>query len=466
MADEISLSDIGVGSRVAGILARAGEAILQGDDFFRELVDALPAAIYATDAAGRITYFNEAAAALWGYRPALGKSEWCGSWKLFWPDGRVLPHDQCPMAIALKEERQVRGLEAIAERPDGSRVPFIPYPTPIYNASGTLVGAVNMLVDISDRKRAEEVTQRLAAIVESSDDAIVSKDLNGTINTWNKGAERLFGYLAEEAIGKSIRMLIPPDLHKEEDTIVERIRRGERIEHYETIRRRKDGGLIDISLSVSPLRNADGRIIGASKIARDITERRRSERQIAILAHEAEHRTKNVLATVSAAVRLSQADTAEGLKQAIAGRIQALANVHTLFVQSRWAGAELRNLITQELSPYRQNGETRTRMDGPSVSMEPNTAQAFAVTLHELSTNAAKYGALSVPQGRVEIAWSRSADGRLVIRWTETGGPPVEPPEHRGFGMRVIEGMIRQLNGEIRFDWHADGLTCEIELLS
>ena len=123
---------------------------------FRELLDAMPAAVYTTDAAGRITYYNEPAAELWGHRPTLGSSEWCGSWKLFWPDGTPLAHDECAMAIALKEDRPVRGMEAIAERPDGTRVPFIPYPTPLHDEAGKLVGAVNMLVDITERKHAEE----------------------------------------------------------------------------------------------------------------------------------------------------------------------------------------------------------------------------------------------------------------------------------------------------------------------
>jgi PAS domain S-box-containing protein len=276
MSDEITLGNIGsVDSPITDLIARAAGPLIEGDDFFRELVNALPAAIYTTDPSGRITYYNEAAAALWGCRPDLGNSDWCGSWRLFWPDGRVMPHEQCPMATAVKKQQAIRGLEAIAERPDGTRVPFLPFPTPIFNASGVFVGAVNMLVDITERKRAEEATQRLASIVDSSDDAIISKDLDGIISSWNNAASRLFGYEAAEVIGKPVTILIPQDRRDEELFILQQIRRGERIDHYETVRRRKDGGLIDVSLTVSPVRNAQGKIIGASKIARDITKRKR-----------------------------------------------------------------------------------------------------------------------------------------------------------------------------------------------
>ena len=142
------------------------KAVRLGATQLESLIQALPAAIYATDAAGRITFYNEAAAELWGCRPELGKSEFCGSWKLYWPDGRPMPHGQCPMALALKEQREVRGMEAVAERPDGTRVRFVPYPTPLYDVSGTLIGAVNMLVDVTDRNRADVHAQRLASIVE------------------------------------------------------------------------------------------------------------------------------------------------------------------------------------------------------------------------------------------------------------------------------------------------------------
>jgi two-component sensor histidine kinase len=223
--------------------------------------------------------------------------------------------------------------------------------------------------------------------------------------------------------------------------------------------------LVDISLTVSPIKNAQGEIVGASKIARDITERKRSDEHIAMLAQEAEHRTKNILATVKATVSLSHSDTTDGLKRAIEGRIQALAKLHDLFVKSRWTGAELSRIAAQELAPYVEAAETRVRIDGPQVLLSPHTAQAIGVTLHELATNAAKYGALSVAKGRVEVRWSHATGGGLVVHWTESGGPPAKKPRRNGFGTSVIQRMIRrQLKGEIHFNWRAEGLACEIAL--
>jgi PAS domain S-box-containing protein len=429
-----------------------------------QFLNALPAAIYMTDSEGRITYFNEAAVTMWGCRPQLNTDLWCGSWRLYWPDGTPMPHDACPMAIALKERRAVRGGQAIAERPDGSRVPFMAFPTPLRDASGVFVGAVNMLIDLSDHQRAEQVSHRLAAIVETSDDAIISKDLNGVIATWNKGAERLFGYLEQEAIGKPITMLIPEQHRDEETRILERIRGGERIDHFETVRRRKDGSLVSISLTVSPITDGLGRIVGASKIARDITEQKRREEQINLLAREADHRTKNLLALAQATVHLTNGETAAELKSAIEGRLRALANAHTLLAQSRWAGAELRNLALEELSPYcaEDDDGSRVRIEGPSLMLEQQPAQAIALALHELTTNAVKYGALSIPSGRIAMSWRRHSGNRLSMRWVETGGPQVTPPTRKGFGTRVMTRICEQLNGELKFDWRADGLICEI----
>ena len=448
------------------LLAPPHQLLLLADPRWpQELLDVLPAAIYTTDAKGRITYYNDAAAALWGCRPRLNSDQWCGSWRMYRPDGTPLPHDQCPMAIALKQGRPIRGAEAIAERPDGTRVPFMAFPTPLRDASGALTGAVNMLLDLTEHKNAERAARRLVSIVESSDDAIVSKDLSGLIATWNRGAERLFGYLAEEIVGKSIMTILPADRQDEETGILERIRRGERVEHFETVRRHKNGQLVNISLTVSPVFDQSGKIIGASKIARDITDQKRREEQIALLAREADHRTKNLLALAQATVHLSQGETPDELKSAIEGRLRALAHAHALLARSRWAGADLRTMVVEELSPYCQDNPERAQIDGPSLMLEQQAAQAMAVAMHELTTNAVKYGALSTPQGRVRIQWACDPTHRLRLRWTETGGPSVGLPKRQGFGVRVMERIIQsQLNGDLKFDWREEGVVCEITI--
>ncbi len=271
---------------------------------FREMIDALPAAIYTTDAEGRLTHFNPAAVEFSGRTPELGTDQWCVSWKLYYPDGRPMPHDECPMAIALKEGRIIKGAEAIAESPDGRRRWFTPFPTPLRDDKGKIVGGINMLLDITERKEAERATRLLAAIVDSSDDAIVSKTLDGTITSWNMSAERLFGYSAEEAIGKPITLIVPWERRSEEEDILKRLARGERLDHLETVRRRKDGSTLDVSLTSSPLRDSTGRVVGASSITRDITERKRIEQAL----RQSEKKYRDFAETASIALHWVAAD--------------------------------------------------------------------------------------------------------------------------------------------------------------
>lgn len=346
----------------------------------------------------------------------------------------------------------------------GQLIPVLYNIFPVRDSTGAITAYGTVTRNLTESKSAEQRLRSLASIVESSDDAIVSKNLDGIIANWNRGAERIFGYTSEEAIGQPITIVIPADRQSEEREILTRIRGGEHIDHFETIRQRKDGGLIVVSLTISPVKDDDGKIVGASKIARDITEQKRNQELISTLAREAEHRSKNLLATVQATVRLSQSETPDGLKRAIEGRIQALANVHSLFVKTRWNGADLSTIATQELAPYSEKNQRRVRIDGPPVFLEPDLAQAIAISLHELATNAAKYGALAVPDGQVELKWSHDADGRLHLRWTESSGPKVQEPTHKGFGGRIIEQMIAQRSGKMHFDWRADGLVCEITL--
>lgn len=446
-----------------------------------ELLRVLPVAVYTTDAAGRITFYNEAAAELWGVRPVLGVSEFCGSWKLFWPDGTPLPHDECPMAMTLKEKRPIRGLEAVAERPDGTRVPFIPYPTALFDEQGELVGAVSAVVDISERRAAEQRSidsdirdRRLAAIVESSDDAILWKDLDGIIASWNKGAERIFGYTADEVVGKPVTILIPPDRQDEEPAILARIRRGERVEHYETIRQRKDGSLINISLTVSPVRDAAGNIVGASKIARDITERKRAEERQRLLLKEMNHRVKNLFAVSSGVVALSarSAKSVDALSSDVRERLAALARAHALTLTEASdepargeQATTLHALIATILSPYASSADPAERFTirGDDLPLGGASVTSFALLLHEFATNAAKYGALSSPAGRIAIE-CRDGGEQFVLVWTERGGPRIEAAaDGEGFGSLLARATVKgQLGGEIAREWQPEGLTIRL----
>ena len=432
-----------------------------------ELLALLPVAVYTTDAQGRITFYNDAAAELWGHRPELGTSQWCGSWRLYWPDGRPLPHAECPMAVALKEGRPVRGVEAVAERPDGTRVRFLPFPTPLRDGEGRLIGAVNLLMDITDREVAELESAHLAAIVSSSDDAILSKALDGTIRSWNEGATRIFGYEASEMIGQPITRIIPPELHAEEKGILARLQRGERIQHYETVRVAKDGRRIDVSLTVSPVRDKFGKVVGASKVGRDITQRKQSERLQRVLIDELNHRVKNTLATVQAIASQSLVH-AKGPTEFVAsftGRVQALATAHALLTRSEMRGAEIMDLV-REQALLGDADDSRVSCSGPLLMLEPQAALHLALVLHELATNARKYGALSEPRGRLAVSWEMRRNGgqNLLLRWEESNGPMVRAPAARGFGSTLIEQTLRAHGGEASIHYRPDGVTCDIKL--
>jgi PAS domain S-box-containing protein len=308
------------------------------------LLMALPVATYTTDAQGRITFYNQAAAKLWGRHPQLDMDTWCGSWRLYGQDGRLMPHEECPMAIALKEDRAVQG-EAWAERPDGSRVPFLAYPSPLHDASGSLTGAVNMLVDITERKHAEE--------------------------------------------------------------------------------------------------------------------------QRALLINELYHRVKNTLITVQsiAAQTMRGEDPSQALG-AFEARLLALSKTHDVLTRNSWQNASLRQLLEQELIPYCGDQLQRCRIEGSDLHLPPKIALALGMALHELATNAAKYGALSRTDGQIRVAWDvhdAVVPSRLRLRWSETGGPPVQPPRRRGFGSRLIEhGLAHELDGEVAMTFDPAGLVCTI----
>jgi PAS domain S-box-containing protein len=314
------------------------------------------------------------------------------------------------------------------------------------------------------RRRAEQASRLLSAIVEASDDAIVSKDLDGIVTSWNSGAQRLFGYSAEEMLGKPITLLIPAHLQSEEPKILERIRRGDRVEHYDTVRVRKNGEFVDISLSVSPVRDGEGNIVGASKIARDITDRKRAEDRQDLLTREIQHRTKNLFAVVQAVVARSMADkqSVEDAKAAVLSRLQSLAQTHAMLVDTEWQGADIADVVRMEMSPYAE----RTSSGGPNILLNAKAAQNFALALHELATNAVKYGALSNSVGQVQVSWQvLQENGKDIfsLRWQERGGPPVTAPERKGFGSVVLEQIMAEfVDTRCALAYAPDGVVYEL----
>lgn len=312
----------------------------------------------------------------------------------------------------------------------------------------------------------------LAALVESSDDAIISKNLNGIITTWNNAAEQLFGYTASEAVGQPITIVIPEDRLDEEPEILARIQAGDRVRHFETVRQRKDGTRIDISLTISPIRGCDGTIIGASKIARDISDRRRAAEHQELLLKEMRHRVKNAFAITGGIISLAAAtaETPRELAADVRSKLLALSRAHEITM--RGAGGEsslpeesgsLLELLSNILAPFEIEGRRQWRLHGddPEIGVEKLTN--LALLFHEFATNAAKYGSLSVAEGRLDISVAVK-QGALDIQWVESGGPRLPPDCGRetGFGNRLEQMVAQSLQAEILRDWQPDGLSIRL----
>ena len=323
---------------------------------------------------------------------------------------------------------------------------------------------------LSDRARDDTdlAARHYEAIIESSDDAILSKALDGVILSWNAGAERLFGYTAEEAIGQPGTIVLPVDRRDEEAKMLDALRRGESIRQLETVRRRKDGSLVDVSLTASPIPNAYGRIVGVSTIARDITELKRARERQQLLLREMSHRVKNLFALTSSVVALSarSAKTAEELANSARERLAALAGAHSLTFSHGEPSPQpttLQALIRAIVAPFDEPAEPRISITGSDAPVSGVAVTSLALLLHEFATNAAKYGALSSPEGRIAIHCADEG-GDIAVTWTERGGPPVaEPAGSEGFGGVLSRlAVTSQLGGAIERQWSPEGLTIRL----
>jgi two-component system CheB/CheR fusion protein len=338
-----------------------------------------------------------------------------------------------------------------------------------YRTVGNVIdGVVIAFVDISERKRAEEERALLAAIARAARDAIIVSDPAGKVLAWNEGAEQMYGHSAQQMIGQPIGAIVPPDGAAEWKEHVRRAQRGEAAPAFEMVRLTRDGGRLHVSVNLEPVRDPAGKVVALSSIERDISDIKRNQERQALLLAELDHRVKNTLALVNSIIAhtLDAGHSPEEFAAAVQGRLKALADAHRLLSRSHWDGADLEAVLREQLVPFRSRRLRNVKLEGPDVRLQAGAALTLSMVVHELATNAAKYGALSVPEGTLDVAWrlENTASPRVALEWRESGGPAVQAPERRGFGSTLIERAVSyELGGSSRLEYAANGARCHIE---
>ncbi len=353
---------------------------------------------------------------------------------------------------------------------DGTYRWFLSRAMPIRDESGKVVRWFGTNTDITEHLEEAERNTQLATIVGTSPDAIISLAEDGTVLSWNPGAEQMFGYTADEIIGTSERILFTDGADGEFEEKYRHLRQGEHVLR-DAVRRRKDGTLIDVAINAAPMRRPDGRIIGFSAVLRDISERRRVEKHLRVVMRELSHRTKNLLAVIMAMVRQTARASSDVavLQSELIQRLQSLSASHDLLVAEDWTGASVEELIRAVLQPFIGNTSDALECEGPRVFVNATAAQNLGLALHELATNAAKYGALSTSEGRVRVTWALAPNGvgapHLTLSWRERAGPAVAPPTIKGFGHIVVERVAAQaLNASVSYEFESDGVRWAITI--
>jgi PAS domain S-box-containing protein len=439
----------------------AREEARHKDAQLRQVLDAIPVAVYTIDAAGKITYCNRAAAELIGHEPEIGKDDWSATFRLFTQEGIEIPVEERPMAVALKENRAVWGVEALAQGHDGTFLPVILFPTPIRDGDGKLIGAANILVDITERKRAEE---KFRLAVEAAPSGMLLSDGEGRIVMVNSQAQSLLGYSRDELLGQPVELLVPERFRAGHPGFRSTFGRQPEVRAMGAGRNlfalRKDGTEVPVEIGLSPIQTGQGHFVLSAIV--DITERKRASDRERLLAREVEHRSSNLLSVIQSIIARSLVGggSLDEARRTLQERLDSVARTHRQLTDAHWNGLRLSEIVRSELEAFAAQIEVVERCD---VTLTPQHAQNFSLALHELATNAAKYGALSCPEGKVDVSWSvaNTAAGRLLrFRWRERGGPPVMAPRRRGFGTLLLKGVF----AGARLDYASEGLSCEVDL--
>jgi PAS domain S-box-containing protein len=442
---------------------QADEALRESEATNRALLAALPDLLFRVDASGRYLYFKGP--------PDI---------PLLVPPEKFLGRT---MREVLPPEIAETCMKALAAALSSGQVQLYEYQTMRGDKRGWWEGrvvpaapgeALILVREITQRREAEEALRdsqkRLSQLVSQAPIGIIVWNTRFEIQQWNPAAQRIFGFTPQEVIGKHGEVIVPPEVRPSVGEIWRSLmaQRGGMYSINENTTR--SGDRIICEWNNTPLVSADGAVMGVSSFVQDVTERVMSERRQALMMQELDHRVKNNMAAVLSLAEQTGRSTAtfDEFQSIFMGRVRALARMHTVLAASRWRGADLAALVRQTVEPYSGPDSGRLDAEGPPVSLAPRAAQSLAMTLNELATNAAKYGALSGPAGRVTIRWSlEHPPGTdvpiLRLEWRERGGPSVSPPRRRGLGIDLIEGaIIYQLTGKVEFRFQPEGLECSL----
>jgi PAS domain S-box-containing protein len=447
------------------------ESIVELD---QAVLDALPIGVYACDPEGRIIRVNRRACELWGRAPRLRDSSqlFCGSFRVESLEGDVIPPHATPMARAVVSGETHEGVEAVVQNPDGKRWVARVNVAPLRDARGAVVGAINCFQDVT---REHDMRLTLERQQRTFDLAMIASKMGtwrytlaDNICVYDDNAQRLYGltqarFLHDEA---GVKAKFHPD---DMDQMWARVATaldpaGDGRYEVEYRVKQPDGSWRWLSawgLTEFEGRGARRKPVAIAGASRDLTELKRAEELQRLLADELNHRVKNTMATIQSIAVQSLRGAADlaSARTAVEARIMSLAGAHDLLTSRSWSGADVVEVVRRAVAPF---AASRIAADGPSADLSPKQALALSLALHELATNAAKHGALSRPEGRVELRW-HARDGQLVLSWRESGGPPVVAPSRRGFGSRLLQdGLSRDLDGETRLEFAADGVRCAI----